>query len=141
MSEGVFGPLNFNERTGVSIQEQLYPSSFALLCLFCDKSFNLYSEKQEYLTHLYLEHRLIIGDEDEVAIFHDYLKHWRTIFAGDDSKIGNFCTTILMDQLVISTFSHMSYQEIKKDGLTFLFLFSSPVVNHQKMKNIICFVM
>ncbi|XP_031637808.1 zinc finger protein 277 [Contarinia nasturtii] len=100
MSEkGVFGPLNFTECLGVSFQEQLYPSSFSLPCLFCNKLFTLYTEKSEYLTHLYLEHRLIIGDEDDVAILHDYLTYWREVFVGDDKKIGEFCTTIIMDQL------------------------------------------
>lgn len=98
-SEGVVGPLNFSEKFGVSIRDQLYPVLKQLPCLFCDKSFEFYTEKQDYLTHLYLKHRLIIGDEDEVAIFHEYLAYWRDIFGGGDSKIAEFCTTMVMDQL------------------------------------------
>ncbi|XP_055305639.1 zinc finger protein 277 [Sitodiplosis mosellana] len=97
-SEGVVGPLNFAEKCGTSVREQLYPIQ-TLPCLFCDKIFEFYKEKQDYLTHLYLQHRLIIGDEDEVAIFHDYLAHWRNIFCGEDTRIAEFCTTMLMDIL------------------------------------------
>lgn len=97
-NEGIVGPLNFDSKFGTSIREQLYPIQ-TLLCLFCDKSFEFYKEKQEYLTHLYLQHRLIIGDEDEVAIFHDYLVYWRNIFCGENTKIAEFCTTMIMDQL------------------------------------------
>lgn len=97
-SESIVGPLNFASKCGTSIREQLYPIQ-TLPCLFCDKSFEFYKEKQEYLTHLYLQHRLIIGDEDEVAIFHEYLVYWRNIFCGENTKIAEFCTTMVMDQL------------------------------------------
>lgn len=98
-SEGVVGPLNFSQEfSRLSIREQLYPTQ-ELSCLFCEKSFKFYAEKQDYLTHLYLQHRLIIGDEDEVAIFHEYLTFWRNKFGGVDTNIAEYCTTMVMDQL------------------------------------------
>lgn len=97
-SEGVVGPLNFSQTFDTSIRDQLYPTQ-TLPCLFCDKSYKFYAEKQDYLTHLYLQHRLIIGDEDEVAIFHEYLAYWREKFGGEDTNIAEFCTTMVMDQL------------------------------------------
>lgn len=95
---GVVGPLSFcNQNSSLPIHEQLFPSSTQVICLFCDKTFQFYQEKHEYLAHLYLKHRLIIGDEDQVSVFHEYLTYWHDIFAGDDFT--KFCTTMMMDQL------------------------------------------
>lgn len=79
------------------IYEKLFPSAIEVFCLFCDKTYKFNVEKHAYLAHLYLDHRLIIGDEDQVPIFHEYLVYWREIFAKQDFKM--FCTKIMMDQL------------------------------------------
>lgn len=69
---GVIGPLNFSKDDHVSVKDQLYPA-VQVPCLFCDKTFIFYNEKHEYLAHLYLNHRLIIGDEEQVIIFGECL--------------------------------------------------------------------
>lgn len=99
LSSGVIGPLHFSKVSDVSVKEQLYPTTVQLPCLFCSKTFTFYSEKHDYLAHLYLNHRLIIGDEDQVAIFHEYLTHWHQIFTNEEQPLKNFCTTLIMDQL------------------------------------------
>lgn len=96
---GIVGPLNFSDQPLIPIQDQLFPSEIEVPCLFCNKTFTFYAEKHEYLAHLYLNHRLIIGDEDQVAIFHEYLIYWQQIFCGKDDKISEFCTMMVMDQL------------------------------------------
>lgn len=96
---GIVGPLNFSDQQLIPIQKQLFPSEVVVPCLFCNKTFTFYAEKHDYLAHLYLNHRLIIGDEDQVAIFHEYLLYWRQIFSGEGEKMPEFCTMMVMDQL------------------------------------------
>lgn len=98
LSSSVVGPLSFSQKCSAPIPENPL-SPISIPCLFCDKCFTFYEKKQEYLTHLYLKHRLIIGDEDEVAIFHEYLTYWREVFAGEDKRITEYCTHMVMDQL------------------------------------------
>lgn len=95
---GVFGPLSFSNQSAPSqpIFQQLFPT-VDVLCLFCDKLFKFYQEKNDYLAHLYLEHRLIIGDEEQIAIFHEYLSYWREIFSKCSKD--HICTSMIMDQL------------------------------------------
>lgn len=68
-------------------------------CLLCDKQYQFYSEKDDYLAHLFLEHRLVIADEEQVAIFDEYLKFWREKLADDPSKLPEYCTTMHLDHL------------------------------------------
>lgn len=94
----VIGPLRFSNYKDISALEQLYPSSIQVSCLFCSKIFTFYSEKHDYLAHLYLNHRLIIGDEDKIAIFHEYLTRWHQIFLNEKQSLTEFCSTLLMNQ-------------------------------------------
>lgn len=95
----IVGPLIFSSKNDVSMKERLFPTMKEILCLFCDIKFKFDIEKYRYLEHLYVKHRLIIGDEEQIAIFHEYLMAWRAIFGGDESKISEFCTTMIMNQL------------------------------------------
>lgn len=99
LKSGVIGPLRFSKDGNVSLKEQLYPSAIQVPCLFCSKTFTFYSERHDYLAHLYLSHRLIIGDEDQVAIFHEYLTLWHKIFTDEKQSLEKFCSTIFMNQL------------------------------------------
>lgn len=98
LKSGIIGPLNFSEE---NLSNMKLPSlSTEIPCLFCNQTFKFYSEKHEYLAHLYLNHRLIIGDEDQLDhILHEYLIYWRQIFNGNEENISKFCTTMVMDQL------------------------------------------
>lgn len=98
----IIGPLNFAKETSTS--ESIPTVSYTktetdVQCLFCDSVYTFYSQKDDYLAHLYLEHRLIIGDEEDVAILHEYLIYWREKFEGDTVKLPEYCTTMFMDQL------------------------------------------
>lgn len=77
----IFGPLNLStEVKTASASSGLEESS--VQCLFCDETYFFPLQKDSYLTHLYLVHRLIIGDEPKIAILEDYLRFWRTKFEG-----------------------------------------------------------
>lgn len=103
-ASGAVGPLNFSDPrnpegdAAASTSSTLTPT-VDMLCLFCDKVYQFYGGKDEYLAHLYLQHRLVIGDEDQVAIFHEYLLYWRQHFNGMEENLPTFCTTMLLDQL------------------------------------------
>lgn len=96
-TQQILGPLSFCNQSSEPLFGKLYPSDIEVPCLFCNETFKFHLQKHAYLAHLYLEHRLIIGDEDQVPILHEYLHHWRDIFENHDFKI--FCTKIVMDQL------------------------------------------
>lgn len=97
----IIGPLNFSAEPDSTLQaaKSIINSVVDVQCLLCDNVYTFYAEKDDYLSHLYLEHRLIIGDEEDVAIFHEYLIFWRSQIAGDATKLPEYCTTLLMDQL------------------------------------------
>ncbi|XP_035726284.1 uncharacterized protein LOC118443424 isoform X2 [Vespa mandarinia] len=56
-------------------------------CLFCENSFILPTNEKDFLTHLFKEHRLVIGDVWKIAS----LKRFK------EQPITDFCTTLLMD--------------------------------------------
>lgn len=55
----------------------------AIKCLKCDKVFIFPADKDDCLAHLYLEHRLVIADVDEIALLEDYLQYWEKEFQGN----------------------------------------------------------
>lgn len=71
-------------------------------CLGCSKSFQFNEEKDEYLAHLFLIHRLVIADVQHVAFLHEYLKYWKCRFNGK-YKIISF------NLLLIRLQTHMFY--------------------------------
>lgn len=97
----IIGPLNFTPDPTATILSapSISKKTINVQCLLCDKLYTFYAEKDDYLAHLYLEHRLVIADEEQVAIFDEYLTYWRERFAGDVTKLPEYCTTMLMDQL------------------------------------------
>lgn len=96
---GIIGPLNFSKDDQISIKQHLHPEAVEVPCLFCSKTFTFYSEKHEYLAHLYLNHRLIIGDEQQIAIFHEYLIQWHQILKDEKQQSNGVFFTMVMDTL------------------------------------------
>lgn len=97
----IIGPLNFSNDPSPATPavKSIINPIIDVQCLLCDTVYTFYERKDDYLSHLYLEHRLIIGDEEDVAIFHEYLIYWRSKIDGDAAKLPDYCTTLLMDQL------------------------------------------
>lgn len=102
-TSSIIGPLNFSLESTTSKPsapfENFLNRSVELTCLLCDSVYTFFDQKDEYLAHLYLEHRLVIGDEDRIALLDDYLFHWREVINGEESKLPEYCTTMMMDQL------------------------------------------
>ena len=55
-----------------------------LLCIFCDHSEarDLLNENKAILQHMYMEHRLVIADVNEVQDLGEYLQFWKHEFEG-----------------------------------------------------------
>lgn len=74
----IVGPLNFSESSELSphIQKK------EIACLSCSKTFNYPNDKDLYLAHLFLEHKIVISDERQIAFLDEYLIFWREKFQG-----------------------------------------------------------
>ncbi|KAH8234109.1 hypothetical protein KR038_001764 [Drosophila bunnanda] len=78
--------------------EPLKPSAnTAIKCLKCDKVYIFPADKDDCLAHLYLEHRLVIADVEEIALLEDYLQYWAKEFQTHEFE--QYCTTMFLDQL------------------------------------------
>jgi hypothetical protein len=75
-SENMFGPLNF------SIEKHELKTCTEIECLFCSKQFKFDQDKDEYLAHLFREHRLVIADIADIPLLPDYLIFWKDKFHG-----------------------------------------------------------
>ncbi|CAD7089082.1 unnamed protein product [Hermetia illucens] len=66
-------------------------------CVKCKEQFEFPEGQDDYLAHIYLEHRLVIADVDDIADLKGYLEHWQKAF--QDHELEEYCTTMLLDQL------------------------------------------
>ncbi|XP_033152314.1 zinc finger protein 277 [Drosophila mauritiana] len=89
---------------GDSSQEEITGSSplkpsknTAIKCLKCDKVYIFPTDKDDCLAHLYLEHRLVIADVEDIALLEDYLQYWEKEFQTHEFE--QYCTTMFLDQL------------------------------------------
>uniref|UniRef100_A0A1A9X2H0 C2H2-type domain-containing protein n=1 Tax=Glossina brevipalpis TaxID=37001 RepID=A0A1A9X2H0_9MUSC len=80
-------------------QQQFQPVS----CIKCDIVFNFPLGKDDFLGHLFLAHRLVIADVEEIAFLEEYLEYWQKEFKYHEFE--EYCTTMLLDQLPDGTFS------------------------------------
>jgi len=68
---------------GIKSSPPLKPSAnTAIKCLKCDKVYIFPADKDDCLAHLYLEHRLVIADVEDIALLEDYLQYWEKEFQG-----------------------------------------------------------
>lgn len=63
--------------------EQQKNESNDIQCLKCERSYEFPQGKDDYLAHLYLTHRLVISDVQDIAQLEDYLKFWIEGFKGE----------------------------------------------------------
>lgn len=89
-----FGPLTLH-------QKKENPSIFKseeivdCLCVLCDQNFSLPEQEKQLLTHLFMVHRLVIADVNQIADLKEYLRYWNCRFK--DESLPFFCTTMLLD--------------------------------------------
>lgn len=78
----IVGPLNFSESSKQSCRVQ----EKDITCLSCTKIFSFPDERDLYLAHLFLTHKIVISDEQQIVFLDEYLTFWRKKFQGTDSK-------------------------------------------------------
>lgn len=82
----ILGPLNFSE----SLKQSSRVRDKEIPCLSCSKLFSFPVEKDLYLAHLFLTHKIVISDEQHVALLDEYLVHWHKHFHGKDFLIRRY---------------------------------------------------
>lgn len=62
-----------------------------LCCIFCENSetFDVNSDNKAILHHLYMEHRLVIADVQDVSDLKAYLDFWKREFKGNSKRISH----------------------------------------------------
>ncbi|XP_011868388.1 PREDICTED: zinc finger protein 277 isoform X2 [Vollenhovia emeryi] len=64
-------------------------------CPLCDRRFVLPTTEQDFLTHLFEAHRLVIADVWKIASLRSYVHYWSIKFK--EAPLTTYCTTLLMD--------------------------------------------
>ncbi|XP_012268924.2 zinc finger protein 277 [Athalia rosae] len=64
-------------------------------CFLCEASYVLPDNQKEMLTHIFNEHRVVIGDVEKISSLKSYIHYWRVKFRG--APLTEFCTSLLMD--------------------------------------------
>lgn len=116
-SSSIIGPLNFVDPQSKHIKLN---EVVDVPCLFCDTQYQFNKDVDNYLAHLFLAHRFVIGDVHQISILVDYLNYWQQKFKGklnpshlhilfyqncnlivnaDNDQLVDFCTVLLLDQL------------------------------------------
>lgn len=90
----IIGPLNLIEKITHTADDDDQSSSVP--CLICEKVYRFPNDKDLYLAHLFMEHRLVIADVEDIALLDEYLLHWSKTL--NDTNLGTFCTTMLLDK-------------------------------------------
>lgn len=106
----IIGPLTFIKKL------ETVPIIENIQCFFCEKFYEFPKEKDDYLAHLFMGHRLVISDIAELKDIVTYIKFWLPLFKGKKilfesfnlfyniinalgHNIADFCTTMILDQL------------------------------------------
>lgn len=77
-SSTIVGPLNFSQDRSLPPRVQKKPID----CLLCCKKFTFPDDKDLYLAHLFIHHKLVISDEHQIAFLDEYMTYWREKFQG-----------------------------------------------------------
>lgn len=76
--------INFlDEKETVSVPSFDLDRETNLSCLICDKEFTLKQQLDDYLGHLFMEHRLVIADVQDISLIEDYLAYWMEKLNGE----------------------------------------------------------
>ncbi|CAF4878932.1 unnamed protein product [Pieris macdunnoughi] len=89
-----FGPLTLHQKVDKpSVFKNDDPEECA--CLLCDEKYILPTSEKDLLTHLFMKHRLVIADVNQIADLPNYIHFWKSRFK--DQNLPFFCTTMLLD--------------------------------------------
>jgi len=71
--------------------------SIEVNCLKCEYKYTFPKEQDDYLAHIFLIHRLVIADVEDIINLEEYLLFWCEEFK--EYELEYYCTTMLLDQL------------------------------------------
>ncbi|XP_053964525.1 zinc finger protein 277 [Anastrepha ludens] len=91
----VLPALSFSQKATQPYESNLDPTE--IQCVQCSDVYEFQTAKDDYLAHLFMEHRLVIADVEDIALLDEYLKYWQKELTGH--KLEEYCTTMLLDQL------------------------------------------
>jgi hypothetical protein len=76
-----FGPLTLHQKNE---KPTIFKSDMSdeCYCVLCDEKYILPASEKPLLTHLFMKHRLVISDVNQIANLSAYLKYWRLRFKG-----------------------------------------------------------
>lgn len=76
-----FGPLTLHQKVEKpTIFKSDDPQECS--CILCDEKFLLPDSEKQLLTHLFMNHRLVVADVNQIADLDAYLRYWRLRFKG-----------------------------------------------------------
>lgn len=76
-----FGPLTLHQKNeNPTIFKSDEPQD--CMCVLCEDKFVLPEEEKSFLTHLFMKHRLVIADVNQIPDIIAYLRYWRMRFKG-----------------------------------------------------------
>ncbi|XP_004931818.1 zinc finger protein 277 [Bombyx mori] len=89
-----FGPLTLHQN---NLKPTIFQNdeSVECSCVLCEEKFTFPEREKQFLTHLFMEHRLVIADVNQIADLKEYLRYWRLRFK--DNSLPFYCTTMLLD--------------------------------------------
>ncbi|XP_058833981.1 zinc finger protein 277 [Topomyia yanbarensis] len=95
----VIGPLIFSKDDYGSPPATRLADDTSVACMLCDDIYNfrLGDSRDQYLAHLYMIHRLVIADVDEVSCLASYSQFWKEHFR--EHPLEKFCSVMFMNQL------------------------------------------
>ncbi|CAB3385833.1 Hypothetical predicted protein [Cloeon dipterum] len=96
-SMGMLVPLSFpqKQKAPKNTKELFEDDDVAVECLLCKLEFKMESEQKMFLKHLFTDHRLVIGDVNQVASLKSYVKFWKARF--QSGPLEEFCSVMKMD--------------------------------------------
>lgn len=76
-----FGPLTLHQKNE---KPTIFKSSETeeCSCILCEDRFTLPESEKQFLTHLFMQHRLVIADVNQIADLTGYLRYWRIRLKG-----------------------------------------------------------
>ncbi|XP_058118653.1 zinc finger protein 277 [Anopheles ziemanni] len=102
----IVGPLNFAKDTSNLEPPTSLVNERTVPCMFCSNIYDFHSRDNgvdQYLAHLYLVHRLIVGDVKEIACLPSYCYYWKDKFSSEPAD--KYCSSMLLNQLPDGTSS------------------------------------
>ncbi len=88
----ITAPLTFPERKSMFLFDQ----ERDMVCLICDDTFCHPREEQDFLKHLLLEHKFVIGDVHLISDLPSYVAYWKNKFSQPKVVVTNHCITMKM---------------------------------------------